>query len=97
MPPCHASAVQNDRNLCPFEYIRSAGHDLGSPGSDIHLADHQLIRIRVFLDLFNPADHDFIQIRIQFLITFHLGTGQSHRVRVFLRGHIQIRHICFYP
>ena len=97
MPSGHPSAVQNHRNLRPLEYIGRAGHDLGSPGSDIHLADHQLIRIRVFLDLFNPADHDFIQICIQFLITFHLGTGQRHRVRIFLRGHIQVRHICFYP
>ena len=66
MSASDTSAVQYDRDLCSLKYILRAGHDLYRLAADIHLADNQLIRIRMFFDLVDLSDHDFFQICIQF-------------------------------
>ena len=45
----------------------------------------------------NFSDHDFFQIAVQPGKSFHLGSGKRHRVTVFLRTAVQIRHIHLYP
>ena len=62
---CHFSSVQNYRNLVPFFYIRRSCYDLDHFAADIHLADDQLIRIRVALDLFDLSNNDLLQVLIQ--------------------------------
>ena len=93
----HTAAVQNDRNLVSLFYIGSSGYDLYSLCSDIHLADDQFVRVGMSLYLHDLSDDDFIQIRVQLFIPFHLRSGKRHGVCVFLGCHIQIRHIHFDP
>ena len=93
----HASSVQNDRDFVPLFHVRGAGHDLDRLCPDIHLADDQLVRVRMLLYLIDLSDHDLVQIRIQLLISLNLCPGQCHRVCIFLRSHIKIRNICLYP
>ena len=92
-----ASSVQNDRNLVSFLYVRSACHDLDRLCPDVHLADDQFVRVRMLLDLVDLTDHDLVKIRVHSLISLNLCPGQRHCVCVFLRGHVKIRNICFYP
>ena len=93
----NSSAVQNHRHLVPGLYIGRAGHDLRHFAADIYLADNQLVRIGMGLNLLDLPDHDIIQIRIGADISFHLRSGQCHRIRVLLRGHIQFRNISLDP
>ena len=74
MTACHTSTVQNNRNLVSFFDIRSTSNDLDWCFlSNIYLTDDQLICIRMFLNLLNLSDHDFLQIGIHFCKSFHLG------------------------
>ena len=72
MIACDPSAVQYDRNLVAFFYIRSTGHDLNRLSAYIYLADDQMIGIRVLLDLLDLSDHNFVQIAVCRLISLHL-------------------------
>ena len=60
MAACHFSSIQNNRNLIALFYIRCTGNDLDHFRTDIDLTDDQLIRIRVFFDLLNLANYDFL-------------------------------------
>ena len=91
------SAVQNHRHLVSLFDIGRSGHDLYRFGSNVYLAYDQLVRIRMLLNLFNLSDHDFFQMLIQTLIILHFCSGQCHRVGIFLRRYIKIRHIHFNP
>ena len=93
----HSAAIQHYRHLISLFYIGSAGDNLNRLCSHIYLADNQLVRVRMFLNLFNLSNDNLIQIRVQLLKAFHLGSGQGHGIRIFLGRHIQIRHIHFNP
>ena len=97
MSACYASAVKNNRNLISFFYVWGTGNDLYRFCSDIYLADDQFICIRMFLDLINLSDHDFVKICIQFFKAFHLCSCQCHGICIFLCCHVKIRHIHFNP
>ena len=89
----NSSAVQHHRNLGSFKDIRSAGDDLDRFRSHIHLTDLQFICIRVFFYGNDLADDDLIQIFIKHFISFHLRTGESHRIPELLIGTFKFRHI----
>ena len=71
---CNSSSFQNYRNLISFFYIWRSCNDLDRLCSDIYLADDQFICIRVFFNFLDLSDNDLIQVSIQFLIAFHLGS-----------------------
>ncbi len=71
MPACHASAVQHNRHLIAFFHIIGARDDLDSLFSHVDLTDDQFISIRMLLYLIDLPDHDLIQIRIQYLVSFY--------------------------
>ena len=93
----HLAAVQYHRNLLPLFHIGRASNDLDHTTSDINLADHQLIRIRMPLDLFNLPYHNLFQILIQTLVAFHLCPCKSHSIRILFGSHIQLGNICLNP
>ena len=71
----HLAAVQYHRHLIAHMDVGRAGHDLDLLRSDIHLADDQLVRVRV---LFNGKDlsyNDLLQIFIKLFIALYLGSG----------------------
>ena len=61
--------------MAPFSHIRSTCHNLYCLRSDIYLADHKFVRIRMFLNAFYLSDHNFIKILIHVLISFYLRAG----------------------
>ena len=71
MPACHASAVQHNRHLIAFFHIIGARDDLDRLFSHVDLTDDQFISIRMLLYLIDLPDHDLIQIRIQYLVSFY--------------------------
>ena len=75
----HTSAVQNNRYFIPFLNIRGSGNNLNHLISDIYLTDNQFIRIRMFLNFLNLANHNPVQISVHLLIAFHLCAGKRHR------------------
>ena len=68
----YTTSVKNNRNLVSLFYVWSTSNDLDHLRSDIHLADDQLICIRMFLDLVDLADHDLVKICIQLCKAFYL-------------------------
>ena len=93
-----ASAVEDDRNHHVGDDIRRAGDDLDRLSfADIDHADNQLVGVRVLFDRENFSDDDLVETVIKFLEFFNLCPGERHRVRVFARGHVQIRNIIFDP
>ena len=94
----YLSAVQNHRNLVPGLDVGRAGDDLNRlPGSDVHLADDQLVRVRMTLDGKDLADNNLFKVFIETLESLHLGAGEGHCVRVLLSRDIQVRNVCFNP
>ena len=97
----YPSAVQNHGDLCSHRLLR----DIGGPCDNlyrrilphIHLADHQLVRIRMALHGENLSHYDFFKVFVKMGVPFHLGSGQGHGIRIFLGGHVQIRHIGLNP
>ena len=75
MSACHASSVQYHRHFVAFMHVVGACHDLYGLASYIHLADNQLICIRMLFNLVNLAYHDLRKIRVQFFISFYLCSG----------------------
>ena len=97
MSACHAPACEHYRYLVAFLHIAGARDDLYGAIPDIHLTDNKLIRVRMLFYLVDLPDDDFIQIRIQFFVSFHLRPGQCHRIGIFLRICLKPRHIRFDP
>ena len=94
---CYTATVKNYRNLLSHFYVGSSGNNLYSLTTHIYLAYHQLICVRMGLDLFDLSNHDLVQIRIQSHITLGLCSGQGHGIYIFLICRCQIRHIFFNP
>ena len=93
----HPASGKNNRGKHALVRIGCAGHDLYRPGSDIHLADHQMVSIRMLLDRSYLSDHNIFQIFIQYLVGLTFCSGKRHPVKIFLRGDIKIRYVFFYP
>ncbi len=86
------AAVQRDRNIRALKYVRRAGHDLYRlRAADIDLTNDQFIRVRMRLDLCDPADHNAFHLFPDQLQRFQVGTGHDHAVTEFFRTYM---HIC---
>ena len=68
----NASAIQNNRYLVSFFYVRSTCNNLYGLCSYIYLTDDQFICVRMFLNFLNLSYYDLIQISIQLCKTFYL-------------------------
>ena len=62
MATCHSAAVQNHGNQVALLYVGSAGNDLDGLTPHIYLANHQLVRIGMSLDLFDASHYYLVQI-----------------------------------
>ena len=71
----NASAIQNNRYLVSFFYVRSTCNNLYDLCSYIYLTDDQFICVRMFLNFLNLSYYDLIQISIQLCKTFYLCSG----------------------
>ena len=92
-----ASARKHNRCEHSLVDIRRSGDDLNRLISDIHLADHKMIRVRMLLRLHYLSDDDVLQILVELLVSFNLRPGERHGVRVLLRRDVQIRNVHFNP
>ena len=97
MTSCNASSIQYNRNFCSLKYIGCTCYDLNCLSSHIHLTDHQLVCIRVLLDLLDLTNHNLVKVSIQLFKTFYFCSCQCHCICIFLCCHIKLRHIRFYP
>ena len=77
--------------------VRRTGNDLNGLRSDIYLADHELIRVRVLLDLLDLPDHDLLEVLIQLLVILHFRSGERHGVHELLITHVQVRYVLSDP
>jgi len=93
----NASAIQNNRYLVSFFYVRSTCNNLYGLCSYIYLTDDQFICVRMFLNFLNLSYYDLIQISIQLCKTFYFCSGKSHCICIFLRCYVKIRNIRFNP
>ena len=85
-------AVQCDRDLVPFLHVGCAGDDLDRLVlSDVHLADHQLRRVGMGLDLLDPADHDSGDLLMPVFDGFQVGPGEDHTVDPLLVADVDVR------
>ena len=93
----HSSAVQHYRHFCALHSVRRPGDNLDGLCSDIHLTDHQFVRIRMGRNLPDLSDYNFVQVLVQHCKSLAFGSGQRHRVHIFLRVFVKSRHIFLYP
>ena len=74
MSSCYTTSVKNNRNLVSLFYVWSTSNDLDHLRSDIHLADDQLICIRMFLNFLNLSDYNLVKVSIKPGEAFYLCT-----------------------
>ncbi len=73
-----------DRNDISDFQVGCTCADLQHLASDIHLADQQVICIRMLRDFFHPSDNDFLKVMVESLPSLDLGAGHGHFVEIFL-------------